>query len=929
MAANRKNEMDELMKQIQNMPDNDEEDFDEEAEKKNIKMRLAQEEQELGQMEKQIKNLAGQVGVQYDDMDEGDIAGQGIGQRSVVGNKQQQPQKQVQQQQQQQNKKNYSEDLMNMIQNMKQVDENEDFDEAQHRKNMAMYKEDEKDFENVNKMMKGLQGQLGINLGDDDDNQGQSQKGNQLAAQKQAANSSQEDSIIKLDDQFSSLKDMICISVFAQEYKNTEKYVLNKKYPKVFEHFTTKRQKIVDNINKFKTWFSTGQLKPDDYVTKHVNGALANQEKLKKSAPTNVAQVIESRIKYIKLEIGKIRLDPNYIQVVLKNAFNIIGVAAQQKAPQAPTMTAAQILAASQDQLSIPEKVKLISKHHKQNHNLALFYRANVNKINLIFLLFDKINYIQVPEMAQVLQTFYIPTLQESNELIKQLQNGQNVSISSFIETKLLEVTPEVFQKCDVQKFEANRSFYIDKLDLAIKSEFDLQKMIANQKKVQKVNQINDQSNLRIKQYEIAKSSLQKLSFNQYVLFPQITTKDIKLDFSLDNKEIDKNVIVITLKRLVDCKADKYKISYSFTPEQQCLSYQSDWCNQSLVFNNTQKFTLQQGKYPQDLHKKKIDIILFQKGFFSDSEYARGSISLADLETNNTIDSALILDHKGKHFQLEYGVYIRAPISSIGSKSMVVYEIKQYPPFNVNEGVDDFIKKNIANIQQKEEVNQKPPVEQVQKPQPKEEVHQQKSQIQPQQQQSAPQKVEQPQQQQLQQQPAQQQQQQQQEEVEEEFKGENLIADKFVYRDANSDDLKKIQAFDKIPEGLTVNDLLDLENPSKYRCISYLACGKDMINNGIKAAEYTAVQRKNINKIKTKFQEQKELLTMHCESGKLSGEDYVEIQQKLIDDDNKLIWTYTQIGLPDWVEFVKARKQMIINDLRDNCEIQYEGKQYP
>ncbi|EAR89225.1 hypothetical protein TTHERM_01021920 (macronuclear) [Tetrahymena thermophila SB210] len=901
MAANRKNELEDLMKQIQNMPDNDEEDFDEEAEKKNIKMRLAQEEKELGQMEKQVKSLAGQVGVQFEDMDEGDIVGQGIGQRSVVGNKQQLPQKQAQQQ----NKKNHSEDLMNMIQNMKDVDNNEDFDEAQHRKNMAMYKEDEKDFENVNKMMKGLQGQLGIKLVDDD-GEGQVNKGNQQVSQKQAASSSQEESIIKTDEQFSSLKDMVCITTFAYEYKNTEKYVSTKKYPKLFEHFTTKRQKIVDNINKFKTWISTGQLKSDDYITKNLEGALANQERLKKSATGNIAATIEQRIKYIKLEIGKLRLDPNYIQTILKNAFNIIGVAAQQKAPQAPSMTATQILAASQDQLSIPEKIKLISKYHKQNHNLALFYRANV------------------PEMAQALQTFYIPTLQESNELIKQLQNGQNVSISSFIETKLLEITPEVFQKCDVQKFEANRSFYIDKLDLAIKSEFDLQKMIANQKKVAKVNQINDQSNLRIKQYEIAKSALQKLSFNQYLLFPQITTKEIKLDFSLDNKEIDKNVIVIMLKRLVDCKADKYKISYSFTPEQQCLSHQTDWCNQSLVFNSTQKFTLQQGKYPQDLHKKKIDIILFQKGFFSDSEYARGSISLADLETNNTIDSALILDHKGKHFQLEYGVYIRAPISSVGSKSIVVYEFKQYPAFNVNEGVDDFIKKNLANIQQKEEVNQKPAVEQVQKQQPKEEIQHQKTQQQAQQQQQAPQNIVQPQEQQ--QQPAQQQPQQ---EEEEEFKGENLISDKFVYRDANSDDLKKIQAFDKIPAGLTVNDLLDLENPSKYRCISYLACGEDMINNGIKAGEYTAVQRRNINKIKTKFQEEKEILKIHCESGKISGEDYVDIQQKLIDNDNKLIWAYTQIGLPDWVEFVKARKQMIVNDLRDNCEIQYEGKPFP
>lgn len=41
---------------------------------------------------------------------------------------------------------------------------------------------------------------------------------------------------------------------------------------------------------------------------------------------------------------------------------------------------------------------------------------------------------------------------------------------------------------------------------------------------------------------------------------------------------------------------------------------------------------------------------MYQKGLFSNSEFARGSISLEDLGTNNTIDSALMLDHKGKKF---------------------------------------------------------------------------------------------------------------------------------------------------------------------------------------------------------------------------------------------------------------------------------------
>lgn len=76
---------------------------------------------------------------------------------------------------------------------------------------------------------------------------------------------------------------------------------------------------------------------------------------------------------------------------------------------------------------------------------------------------------------------------------------------------------------------------------------------------------------------------------------------------------------------------------------------------------------------------------------------------------------------------------------------------------------------------------------------------------------------------------------------------------------------------------MTVEELLDLENPGKYRCISYLTCGEEMINNGISSREFSAVQRRVISKIRDKFISEKEILQIHCENGKVSGEQYVEI----------------------------------------------------
>lgn len=49
-------------------------------------------------------------------------------------------------------------------------------------------------------------------------------------------------------------------------------------------------------------------------------------------------------------------------------------------------------------------------------------------------------------------------------------------------------------------------------------------------------------------------------------------------------------------------------------------------------------------------------------------------------------------------FLVKYGIFTRNPISGAANKEISVYNLEFYPPFNPHEGVDEAIRKNLAEV---------------------------------------------------------------------------------------------------------------------------------------------------------------------------------------------------------------------------------------
>ena len=67
-----------------------------------------------------------------------------------------------------------------------------------------------------------------------------------------------------------------------------------------------------------------------------------------------------------------------------------------------------------------------------------------------------------------------------------------------------------------------------------------------------------EKSKARIKEYEITIIYLQKLSCDSWILLPKISSEKLQINLQIENKTIEKNQVLIKIKRLVNCKSSKY-----------------------------------------------------------------------------------------------------------------------------------------------------------------------------------------------------------------------------------------------------------------------------------------------------------------------------------------------------------------------------------
>lgn len=78
-------------------------------------------------------------------------------------------------------------------------------------------------------------------------------------------------------------------------------------------------------------------------------------------------------------------------------------------------------------------------------------------------------------------------------------------------------------------------------------------------------------------------------------------------------------------------------------------------------------------------------------------------------------------------------------------------------------------------------------------------------------------------------------------------------------------------------------DLIDLECPTRYKCMPYLINGFDAIADAIATSEYTAKKRREVSKIRDKFLEIRTIFESDFENNNIDPEEYKISMIKMID----------------------------------------------
>ena len=109
----------------------------------------------------------------------------------------------------------------------------------------------------------------------------------------------------------------------------------------------------------------------------------------------------------------------------------------------------------------------------------------------------------------------------------------------------------------------------------------------------------------------------------------------------MSNKDIDKYKLLVKYKRLINIKSEKYYITWTIDLGLNSIfTDKSSVCNESLVFNYEKLIDVDK-KVMDELHKKFINISIWEKGFFSNDEISNAKIMLDELETNCSFEGVI------------------------------------------------------------------------------------------------------------------------------------------------------------------------------------------------------------------------------------------------------------------------------------------------
>ncbi|CAK55933.1 unnamed protein product (macronuclear) [Paramecium tetraurelia] len=391
----------------------------------------------------------------------------------------------------------------------------------------------------------------------------------------------------------------------------------------------------------------------------------------------------------------------------------------------------------------------------------------------------------------------------------------------------------------------------------------------------------------------------------QWILLPDLETQDLNVSVCIENKDIPPNIIRIKFRKL-DCKYEKYYLFYSLDTNKGVVSKQTEICDKTCSFNSDHDIPLETGV---EYSNKKIEVRLFEKGFFGSSEIGVGQISLENIKNKTLFEgTANITTPKKQVIQLSYTLMIREPIDKYTQLQIQFVQItKQYPVFDKQEGMKEFLEKFMVSLPTYEQYKKEMEIKR------QKELEEEKK--------REAQRIQEEKLLQEQQEAKQQQQQQQQ---------QNQII--FLNHMDNNPEIQKIKEYmstnPNLPPNFNIEDLLYPENPFTFPVFSFIEEYQPLANQkSIELRQEPSLRQwsKFVQTMWEQYTKQQCIIRKNLTN--VGVEWYLEKIQGLNVFDQFLLDTYTKLNLKDWVEFVKYRKCKLQKELEELENMQNEEQE--
>ncbi|CAD8043541.1 unnamed protein product [Paramecium primaurelia] len=674
--------------------------------------------------------------------------------------------------------------------------------------------------------------------------------------------------------------------------------------------YTNLKQALQKQLLQLIDFVEQGKLR-DDMYGKFIGATFKDQYALLQKAQTQgdafFIKRITNRMNILKAEQTLMQQNPseNFVQIVQKIKPNINIPQSQKPILRKPQLqdnikldsikidkNAQKHLEENIDQLPTHVKYEALLKRYKEYYNYATYLS----------------NHAKVKRKEDIEQALKL--LEKGKQLRELFTQGQNPPIGNYLYNEIKEITLEQFHQMNQQQYKSQQTQLFNQLMEANNKEKEFYKISLHSKRIHigqnQTYNPHEESKQRLNSYGQAFEHLKSLQKMQWILLPDLETQDLQVSICIENKEVPPNIIRIKFRKL-DCKYEKYYLFYSLDTNKGVVSKQTEICDKTCSFNSDHDIPMETGV---DYSMKKIEVRLFEKGFFGSSEIGVGFITLENIKNKTLFEGiASITTPKKQTIQLSYTLMIREPIEKYTQLQIQFVQItKQYPVFDQQEGMKEFLEKFMVAL---------PTYEQYKKEQEIKRQRELEEQRQREAQRIQEEKLLQEQQEAQQQSNNQQQQQTQ------------LI---FLNHMENNPEIQKIKQYmatnPPLPPKFNIEDLLYPENPNTFPVFSFIEEYQPQANQkSIELKQEPSLRQwsKFVQKMWEDYTRQQCIIRKNLEN--IGVDWYLEKIQGLQIYEQFLLDTYTKLNLKDWVQFVKYRQEKLQKELLELENMQNEEEQ--